>query len=70
VVPYEPVHDPLADAVAAAQAEQDRPAVETEPVGRLLAAQPEPALEIEPDTVAYSSGDADTDETIGDLTAE
>ena len=36
---------------------------------RVLPTMPEPELQVEPDTLAYSSGEADTDETIGDLIA-
>jgi hypothetical protein len=71
VVPYEPMHDPAADAAAAAAAEQARPELVAEPWDestRVVASMPEPELLAEPDTLAYSSGEADTDESIGDLT--
>lgn len=70
MVPYEPMHDPAADALAAVAAEQSRPAVVVEdvPTERVVATQPEPPLVEQPDTVVYSSGDADTTETIGELT--
>jgi len=69
-VPYEPQPDPDGDALAAVAAEQSRPvqpAVDTD--GPLVRGMPEPELVTEPDTLAYSSGDATTDETIGELTA-
>ncbi|MDX6202810.1 MAG: Bacterial DNA-binding protein [Frankiales bacterium] len=71
VVPYEPMHDPAADAVAAAAAEQSRPEMAAEPFDqstRVVPTMPEPELLAEPDTLAYSTGDADTDESIRDLT--
>jgi nucleoid DNA-binding protein len=70
VVPYDPPRDPDADAVAAAAAELRRPQLPEEPVDlRILPTMPEPELQAEPAALAYSSGDADTDETIGDLIA-
>lgn len=70
MVPYEPLRDPAVDAIAAVAAEESRPAVdvETDETERLLPTQPEPEIAAEPDTVVYSSGDADTVETIGELT--
>lgn len=70
VVPYDPSRDPDADAIAAAAAEQGRPVQPEEPTeARLLPTMPEPELLAEPSTLVYSSGDADTDESIGDLLA-
>ena len=70
LVPYEPARDPAADALAAVAAEQARPVGVDEPVDlRVLPTMAEPELLAEPDTLVYTSGDADTDETIGDLTA-
>jgi hypothetical protein len=71
VVPYEPMHDPVADALAAVAAEQSRPELPPQAIGispRVVSTMPEPELQAEPDTLAYSSGEADTDESIGDLT--
>jgi hypothetical protein len=70
VVPYDPPRDPDADAIAAAEAELRRPAQPEQPIDlRIVPTMPEPELLAEPATLAYSSGDADTDETIGDLIA-
>jgi nucleoid DNA-binding protein len=72
VVPYEPMHDPAADAIAAVAAEQSRPEMVAEPFDestRVVPTMPEPELLAEPDTLAYSTGDADTDESIRDLTS-
>jgi hypothetical protein len=70
VVPYDPPRDPLADAVAAAAAEQGRPHQPEVVVDlRVLPTMAEPELLAKPATLAYSSGEADTDETIADLTA-
>jgi Bacterial DNA-binding protein len=70
VVPYDPPRDPEADAIAAVAAEQGRPVQPEEPVDvRLVATMPEPELPAEPATLAYSSGEADTDESIADLVA-
>jgi nucleoid DNA-binding protein len=71
LVPYEPMHDPAADALVAVAAEQSRPEMVAEPFdesSRVVATMPEPELQEEPDTLAYSTGEADTDESIGDLT--
>jgi hypothetical protein len=57
--------------VAAAAAEQSRPEMAAEPFDqstRVVPTMPEPELLAEPDTLAYSTGDADTDESIRDLT--
>jgi hypothetical protein len=64
------MHDPALDALAAVAAEQSRPLVASEPdlSERLVATQPEPELVGQPDSVVYSSGGADTVETIGELT--
>jgi hypothetical protein len=73
VVPYEPLRDPDADAIAAAAAEQARPELVPEPYDestRIVSTMPEPEMLAEPDTLAYSSGDADPDETIGERTGE
>jgi nucleoid DNA-binding protein len=73
VVPYEPLRDPDADALAAVAAEQARPEQVAEPYDestRVVSTMPEPELLQEPDTLAYSSGDADPDETIGERTGE
>jgi nucleoid DNA-binding protein len=73
VVPYEPMHDPAADALAAVAAEQARPEMVAEPFDqstRIVPTMPEPELLEAPDTLAYSSGDADPDETIGERTVE
>jgi nucleoid DNA-binding protein len=73
VVPYEPMHDPTADALAAVAAEQSRPEMVAEPFDestRVVPSMPEPELLEAPDTLAYSSGDADPDETIGERTGE
>src|SRR5205823_3765 len=69
--PYEQPRDLAAESMAAAEAEQERPLQPDEPIDlRVLPTMPEPELQAEPATLAYSSGDADTDETIGDLTAQ
>lgn len=73
IVPYEPVRDPDADALAAVAAELARPEPVAEPFDqstRIVSTLPEPELVEEPDTLAYSSGDADPDETIGERTGE
>jgi nucleoid DNA-binding protein len=73
IVPYEPMRDPDADALAAVAAEQARPELVAEPFDestRVVSTMPEPELLEEPDTLAYSSGDADPDETIGERTGE
>ena len=73
LVPYEPMHDPAADALAAVAAEQARPQMTSDPYDqstRVVATMPEPELLAEPDTLAYTSGDADPDETIGERTGE
>jgi nucleoid DNA-binding protein len=73
IVPYEPMRDPDADAIAAAAAEQARPELVPEPYdesSRVVSTMPEPELVAEPATLAYSSGDADPDETIGERTGE
>jgi hypothetical protein len=65
------MHDPAADALVAVAAEQSRPEMVAEPFdesSRVVATMPEPELQEEPDTLAYSTGEADTDESIGDLT--
>jgi nucleoid DNA-binding protein len=70
VVPYDPPRNPDADAVAAAAAELSRPPQPQEPIDlRIVPTMPEPELIAEPAALAYSSGDADTDESIGDLIA-
>jgi nucleoid DNA-binding protein len=71
VVPYEPLRDPVEDALAAVAAEQSRPEPAADPIGespRVISTMPEPELQAAPDTLAYSSGEADTDESIGELT--
>lgn len=73
LVPYEPMHDPVADALAAVAAEQSRPEMVAEPFDestRVVPTMPEPELLAAPDTLAYSSGDANPDETIGERTAD
>ncbi len=72
LVPYEPMHNPVEDALAAVAAEASRPEMVADPIGetsRVIASMPEPELIAAPDTLAYSSGSADTDETIGELTS-
>jgi hypothetical protein len=67
------MHDPAADALAAVAAEQSRPEMVAEPFDestRVVPSMPEPELLAAPDTLAYSSGDADPDETIGERTGE
>ena len=70
VVPYEPLHDPAADALAAVAAEQRRPVVSAEPdlTDPLLPGEVVPPVDEQPDTLVYTSGDAATNETIGELT--
>ena len=70
VVPYEPLHDPAADALAAVAAERRRPVVsaEPEPTDPLLPGDVVPPVDEQPDTLVYTSGDAATNETIGELT--